>query len=360
MEALAFLKFWRNVGAGAPSAGAVNFPAAEIDSDGDDDDEGSFFEIEFSVPGLDYERQDKKGESNCRDPVMGGGEKRDSDAGGGGGDGDGGSGSGSELCFGESKVKDLFFKNRVMPLESTSKPQSPMSLLRSPPKFRVFTMGLKRSRSQRTEKTQKTEQKPETISSGLLAWGSNHRQKKPSKLFTLKLKVEEGSVVSMLTGENSSRGSSAESKRFSKDGVQKYLKLIKPPYVRASKRFSEKVKFSETSSFASSLSPQAPSYVPKKKEAGGNIPAGLREVCKQLGKSRSASASATATSRRDDSLMLQHDGIQSAIQHCKRSFNSSADSPQLSRSTSHPCPKTSMELTRKSTEEAKVGKIAEI
>jgi hypothetical protein len=57
----------------------------------------------------------------------------------------------------------------------------------------------------------------------------------------------------------------------------------------------------------------------------------LRVVCKHLGKRRSASAAAVAAAppgpvlseRRDDSLLQQHDGIQSAILHCKRSFNAS-------------------------------------
>ncbi|KAE8716234.1 hypothetical protein F3Y22_tig00110156pilonHSYRG00617 [Hibiscus syriacus] len=55
---------------------------------------------------------------------------------------------------------------------------------------------------------------------------------------------------------------------------------------------------------------------------------------KHLEKSKSSSASASPINRRDDSLLLQHDGIQSAILHCKRSFNSSRESSWLSRCTS--------------------------
>ncbi|MQM18186.1 hypothetical protein Taro_051171 [Colocasia esculenta] len=61
----------------------------------------------------------------------------------------------------------------------------------------------------------------------------------------------------------------------------------------------------------------------------GNLPAGLRVVCKHIGKSRSASAAIAAVPsppptlarRWDDSLLQQQDGIQSAIAHCKMSFN---------------------------------------
>ncbi|CAL5338656.1 unnamed protein product [Camellia sinensis] len=53
----------------------------------------------------------------------------------------------------------------------------------------------------------------------------------------------------------------------------------------------------------------------------------LREVCKHLGKSRSAASAVgiipPVASRRNDSFLEQHDGIQSAILHCKRSYNSS-------------------------------------
>jgi hypothetical protein len=75
-----------------------------------------------------------------------------------------------------------------------------------------------------------------------------------------------------------------------------------------------------------------------------SVPAGLKQVCKRLGKSRSASsavaaapsppsagtttpqqqAAAAPPQRRDDSLLQVQDGIQSAIAHCKRSFNASS------------------------------------
>ncbi|CBI22610.3 unnamed protein product, partial [Vitis vinifera] len=55
-------------------------------------------------------------------------------------------------------------------------------------------------------------------------------------------------------------------------------------------------------------------------------------------------------SRRDDSLAQQHDGIQSAIMHCKRSLNSSTDSSHLSRWTSDSSHEQSLDSSRRSVE----------
>nr|XP_008376663.2 probable membrane-associated kinase regulator 5 isoform X2 [Malus domestica] len=72
-----------------------------------------------------------------------------------------------------------------------------------------------------------------------------------------------------------------------------------------------------------------------KKDKQGNFPAGFRVVCKNLGKSKSATVmAAPPVQRRDDSLLLHNDGIQSAILHCKRSFSSRDSLSSLSRSTS--------------------------
>ncbi|CAL5357790.1 unnamed protein product [Camellia sinensis] len=81
----------------------------------------------------------------------------------------------------------------------------------------------------------------------------------------------------------------------------------------------------------------------------------LREVCKHLGKSRSAASAVgiipPVASKRDDSLLEQHDGIQSAILHCKRSYNSSR-SRDFSRTVSKPCHEISViNPSRNSTEE---------
>lgn len=120
--------------------------------------------------------------------------------------------------------------------------------------------------------------------------------------------------------------------------------MVKPLYIRVSKRHSNE---KQPAGFSGQLVAQSPVRPDAQKtektvkpeageEKGGNkqgklLPAGLRVVCKHLGKSRSASSAAVAAAppvpvakqgrRRDDSLLEQQDGIQSAILHCKRSFN---------------------------------------
>jgi hypothetical protein len=129
-----------------------------------------------------------------------------------------------------------------------------------------------------------------------------------------------------------------EEKRFSKEVVMhKYLKMVKPLYIRVSRRYSHGEKSSEKveaeiategETVVESEENNAKSQNQNQKQ--GNIPAGLRVVYKHLGKSRSASSAVAASppvlvssKRRDDSLLQQQDGIQGAILHCKRSFNAS-------------------------------------
>ncbi|PPR96966.1 hypothetical protein GOBAR_AA23698 [Gossypium barbadense] len=185
--------------------------------------------------------------------------------------------------------------------------------------------------------------------------------------------------------QQSSEDSVSDEKKFTKDVMQKYLKKVKPLYVRVSRRYGEKLKFSGQLSLGS-LKPAAtpPSTAAQKPVSGKattvekgqveaeggknlkqvNIPAGLRVVCKHLGKSRSASSAVAASppaptlsKRRDDSLLQQQDGIQSAILHCKRSFNGCQDSSEssvLPRSVSDPSHEKSINLSRNSSpDEAK-------
>lgn len=152
---------------------------------------------------------------------------------------------------------------------------------------------------------------------------------------------------------------SAEERKFAKEVVLKYLNKIRPLYVRVSKRYGDKLRFTasegeETDAETEVAVAVVPANATPAKEAAvvepekasqpvvvacgvraprASVPAGLKEVCKRLGKSRSASATVVAKAaaevapppqRRDDSLIQQQDGIQSAIAHCKRSFNSSS------------------------------------
>ncbi|KAF3432912.1 hypothetical protein FNV43_RR24014 [Rhamnella rubrinervis] len=338
METLNFLKFWK------PNT-SIPSPVAEADCEVDDE-EDSFFDLELTAPDYDStgnnntsknnDYPDEKTTENAKG--IGFKEERAKCS-------DKTAGDGELFCPKPELLlspADPISKRKILPVEPISKPQSPIALLKSAPRFRVSMF--KKPKSTVTQKTEKTgEAEPYNI-----FMGTQKQQRQQGKLFAVKFNVEEAHNLSTLNRESSMRyngskpqnQSSHDSKAERKDVLQKYLKLIKPLYVKASKRYSDKMKFPSDLSVASPASspvPAAPICSPKEKQA--NIPAGIRNVCKHLGKSKSASASAVSatvpqTNRRDDSLLQQHDGIQSAILHCKRSFNSSRDSSSLSRSTS--------------------------
>ncbi|GMI99639.1 MEMBRANE-ASSOCIATED KINASE REGULATOR 5 [Hibiscus trionum] len=252
MEALNFLRFWINsygvhkLNQTQPcngSGGATNATADAFDHELDEGDD-AFIDLQFPL----HEVGDKGNVGN------------------------------KELAL---SPNDHFSKRKILPIEPFSKPQSPIALLKSAQKFRVFTP---------------RKSKPET---------PKHEKQSGGKQFA---------------GDDSSRKMNGltndSSTRFSKDLMHKYLNVIKPLYTKISKKNSRRI-----SGDSSMLSPAA-------------SPANTRGIYKHLGKSKSSSAAASPINRRDDSLLLQDDGIQSAILHCKRSFNSSRESSWLSRCTS--------------------------
>ncbi|PRQ17546.1 hypothetical protein RchiOBHm_Chr7g0196191 [Rosa chinensis] len=412
MEAFSLLKYWRGgglVASSAPPNGPNNVTSAaatiltavaensdeshETDDD-DDDDDGPFFDLEFAVPD-EAEAHEASGSSDSATSgeeseveVHQDGEDDESDDDDVDVDGEegefnftvssGSSNDGTDPNLSMSPSDDLFFKGKLVPIEPSSivfnpsepnsKAQFAGSLLKSATKFRVFMSGLKKSKSNSNGPENKTE--PTNGSVQEQHEKQENKQQKQGKLFTVKLKVEEVPIVSLFTRDNSSRISTktqnqktqsseeaaSEERRFSKEVMQKYLKMVKPLYVRVSKRYGEKTRLSgqlsvsspqpaEKSQAEAEVSEPAASNV-KSTLKQGNIPAGLRVVCKHLGKSRSASSAVAAappgtvlSQRRDDSLLQQQDGIQSAILHCKRSFNASrdSDSTPLSRSVSDSC-----------------------
>ncbi|KAJ0049650.1 hypothetical protein Pint_15078 [Pistacia integerrima] len=446
MEAFSLLKYWRGgggggtggaaatalvsggvAGSGDSGCGGANLRTTATivtavtdqatETDDDDDDDGPFFDLEFAVQDEAEEEEEegndaKNDEENENDDV----DSEDDDGNeveveeesefkftiSSNSSGSNNDNERTDPNLTLSPSDDLFFKGRLVPIEPSSlvfnsnepnsKPQFPVSLLKSATKFRVFMLGFKKSKQQNnvSEKTEanngsvataaadststtttpKQQQKPET------------EKEKQSKFFTVKFKVEEVPIVSMFTRDNSSSRKSlktqsvedsttSDEKKFSKDVMQKYLKKVKPLYIRVSKRYGDKLKFSGQLNLGGSVankSVQSPpstagqkSNPPKvtaekreteteasesqvKSQKQVNIPERLRVVCKHLGKSRSASSAVAAApaapvvSRRDDSLLQQQDGIQSAILHCKRSFNASRDSESslLPRSVSDP------------------------
>ncbi|XP_062120299.1 membrane-associated kinase regulator 5 [Humulus lupulus] len=338
MEALNFLKFWK------PTT-TFTTPVLEVDNEVDEEEEeDSFFDLELTAPDFDNKKKNPDEKSTVETKRVDLDEERGTQP--------AKTLSGRELCYPKPSLAlspiDSISKRKVLPLGPiTSKPQSPIALLKSAPTFRVFMF--KKSKSRGTEKKIETE-----------SLGSHYKhQKQEGKLFAVRFNVEEASNVSKLSRDNSSRRASSSSsssstkrqdqssddtkteQRFSKDVIQKYLKLVKPLYVKVSKRYNGKANPSPADFFMSSpaSSPATMASMASPKDRPGNLPAGIRTVCKHLGKSKSSSSSAAIgaqppVNRRDDSLLQQHDGIQSAILHCKRSFNSSRDSFSLSRSTS--------------------------
>ncbi|KAF2297892.1 hypothetical protein GH714_004839 [Hevea brasiliensis] len=299
-----------------------------------------------------------------------------------------------------SPSDDLFFKGRLVPIESSSlvvnglepnsKPQFPASFLKSATKLRVFMLGFKKSKMNETEKV------AEANESAASPTPKQQQQKqeekgeeatKQSKFFTVKFKVEEVPIVSLFTRDNSksvkssqkqnnteetaaSTSAASDEKRFSGQlSLGSGLNAsARPPPPASAEAAAHKSSLSKSTLSAEKRQPEtesaeAPPVSNAKSVKQGNLPTGLRIVCKHLGKSRSASAVAAAPSapvmsrRRDDSLLQQQDGIQSAILHCKRSFNVSRDSDSslLSRSVSDPFSEKSLELSRKSSDEGKVS-----
>ncbi|CAK8579256.1 unnamed protein product [Lathyrus sativus] len=314
-----------------PKEEDTDYIETTTDEEGEEEDE-PFFDIEFTVPDEEEEQEQEEQKPNEFE---------------------------NELGFTLSPLTNEQVQLELNSSEPNSKPQFTASFLKSATKLRVFMSGFNKSKS-----TDSTAQKPES-------------QKK--KLFTVKFKVDEVPFGSFFTRDNSSKGktgadnnkasekkkkqhnteeeesklhspssaSSDEKLRFSKEVMQKYLKKVKPLYVKVSRKYAEKLKFS-SSQLNSSLVKKPPAEKVRSENGGNNVksqkqgtlplPAGLRVVCKHLGKSRSASLAtevATVSSqRRDDSTMQQQDGIQSAILHCKSSFNASKECNPLQSESS--------------------------
>ncbi|XP_038906196.1 probable membrane-associated kinase regulator 2 [Benincasa hispida] len=435
MESFSLLKYWR--GGGGPTPAALpDFPfnsnssaatlvtalphnQAETDEEENDNDDGPFFDLEFAVPDEDETR---KHGTNSID----GTEEEDEDEEDGDSDGErefnftlssGSSNEHSDANLTFSPSDDLFFKGKLVPVEASSnggsepniRPQLRVTLLKSAAKFRVFMSGLKKSKSNGEKKTETDGSVGETIKSETKEETTENPSEKnenqpekdqnqtKNKFFAVKFKVEEVPIMSLFTRDNSSRGSggatinklqkqssdesTSEENRFSKEVImQKYLKMVKPLYIRVSRRYGEKFRLSGQlilgAAGAKSGAPPSIAAPPKSPSVekpvtetevvevkaptttnfkGRNMPAKLRVVCKHLGKSRSASSAVAAAppgvapSRRDDSLLQQQDGIQSAILHCKRSFNASRDSESslLSRSVSDTLRDKPSDLTEK-------------
>lgn len=423
MEAFSLLKYWKSTATGAAAArvavlgggGAVSSPvssgrkgttttivaAGDFDSDVDGgEDEGPFFDLEFAVPeeeggeeALKLERENGEiGE------IVAEYDDEDDD------DDDGrdrelklrpsSSTSSYENEHCDSNVVSLtpsdevLFKGQIVRIEGeeveddeevnskSGQTPIPASLLRSATKFQVFMLKLKRTKSDSittTSTATKSEPPPKQ--------SQQHRNNK--KFFTVKFKVDEVPVISLLSRASSNSksntttttsssstataaadehraGSSSDSgdeKRNKKEVIQKYLKLVKPLHIRVPKRNQPPPPAAEGKEEAVVAEKSA-----QKALVGLNLK-GMMMAKKHLGKSKSAVVHSNSnmqnvvSNRRDDSLLQQQDGIQGAILHCKRSFNNASSTREeaeaalvLTRSASDPSHEkkrtTETELTR--------------
>ncbi|KAG2586055.1 probable membrane-associated kinase regulator 2 [Panicum virgatum] len=380
MESFSFLKYLRGgVVAGAQrapvAATTIAASACEDGRGGDVEDDASFFDLEFAVPGDESaasDAEEERVEFNFavagEDVAPGGGEVVAVDA--------VAAPAGAET----SEAKDGAEAETETAEAAPAPAPPPASLLRPATKFRVLLLKLRKPKVAVPADGNATSPAP-----------------KQASRFLIKFRVDEAPLVSLFTRDNSSRTSdadrpaaaavqaagqhpqdasaaiTAEERRFAKEVVLKYLSKIKPLYVKVSRRYGERLRFAGASegeetdaepdlpapapapSPSPSPSPGASSQPPTAVAAPqpvvvacgvraprASVPAGLKQVCKRLGKSRSASSAVAAApspappspgapQRRDDSLLQLQDGIQSAIAHCKRSFNASkgSESPLL-------------------------------
>ncbi|MFS8003779.1 putative membrane-associated kinase regulator [Helianthus anomalus] len=376
MEAFSLLRYWRtttnaagtntttNADVSTSTTTIITTQSSETD---DDNDHGPFFDLEFNFPAEEEEEDDDDDavdvkQAAAENKVLKNAEAENSDE---EEDVDGSDESGdeeedeSELKFtlidsdssGDVNVSvspsdELFFNGGFVPVEqqqtaeirskpfhsqSQSQSQPRVLLMKSATKFRVMMLKLKKIKSTETTDSNCSSSKEDAP---IVSLFKRHNSSKA-------LKKRENDVVEPVSV-------SSEEKKFSKEAVHKYLRKVKPLYVRVSNRYSEKLKFTgqlkkSKSEVTEKESKSEVSEPPVLKQ--GNLPAGLRVVCKHLRKSRSAFTAVAAapsgavpSNRRDDSLIQQQDGIQSAILHCKRSFKASRDSDCSSSSGSDPVP----------------------
>lgn len=280
MEALDIVKL-HNLYSHFSSIVETAYPLIRSHFYGDDQDEDSFFDLDFISP-----PPSEIGKSPVEKNLTRSGK--------------------NDLCYAQRNLllsqSDLISKRKILPIELSSKPDSPVpvSILKSAPRLSISLF-----------KKPKLMAKPKTESSSS---PSLKLQSTESKRFTFKLKRVNSSRNSNRIDDASER----QSKRFSGEGMQKYLKLIKPLYVKVSRKHN--YRSSPVSSPSTSTATATP--IDEKQR---NIAIGIRVVCKRLGKSKSSSSATgmavSPTNRRDDSLLQQDDGIESAILHCKRSFS---------------------------------------
>ncbi|KAL7122924.1 hypothetical protein ACP275_01G074500 [Erythranthe tilingii] len=387
MEAFSLLKYWRSGGStttatvftadsaanARPTTTKTIVTAAEVSPySSDDGEEGPYFDLEFALPDPDsdadgnpsaksQETDDEDESETDSDEEDEEGELKFAPA------NDDGCCTDQNAAF--SPSDELFSPGNLVKIDENFK--FPVSLVKSATKFRVLLLKFKKSKPSNNGDEANVQA---VLSSPKIVERESSHGKLNRKFLAVKFKVDEVPFVSLFTRETSSKqtihggslkNSSAaavvedsDEKKLTKDEVvHKYLKMVKPFYVRVSKlKFAGHGGGSKGCTAAAAPPPEAVAEAPAApsnvkthpKQGNNNLQAGLEVVRKHLGKSRSASAAVAAAPpptasnrRRDDSLLQVQDGIQGAILHCKRSFNAAAagdveSSSILSRSVSDP------------------------
>ncbi|XP_062176213.1 probable membrane-associated kinase regulator 2 [Alnus glutinosa] len=168
-----------------------------------DEDNGSFFDLEFAVPDED-------------DDAEGGDETQNKDN----------DRTDSNLSL--SPSDELFFKGRLMPIEPYSLVFNPskqpqlytVSLLKFATKFPVSMLGLKKSKTTANATGQKTDPSGFVSSIAPKPQEEEMQQKQEqlrSKPFTVKFKVEEVPIVSLFTGDTQRQEKEAGEKMREKE-----------------------------------------------------------------------------------------------------------------------------------------------
>ncbi|KAK1366547.1 putative membrane-associated kinase regulator 2 [Heracleum sosnowskyi] len=286
MEVFSLLKFWRN------TAGDLDIRNRAPDSDDETED---FFDLVFTGADCEFKQQ-----QNQNSPASSTTTKVHIDN-------DNPKSNQTvlnkpkspKLQAGETKSSSI---RKILPIETHSKPLSPNSLLKSPYKFRVFMFGL-RDKAESSPSRIATTEEVEIPMNAYLNRDNSLRSKMRCEI------LEDSSPVYELGKKNT--------------GVHKYIKLIRPFYVKASKiKIFDQSPTATPSSTASVSSPRK--FVDDK---NGGRAVVFRGAYKSFLRNRWTSSSVGAgpspspVSRRDDSVMQQQDGIQGAILHCKRSFS---------------------------------------
>ncbi|GER46683.1 UDP-glucose:glycoprotein glucosyltransferase 1 [Striga asiatica] len=267
MEALGFLRFWKNAGVGTGAdvglcADDVHNPS--FSSDGEEtDDNDSFFDLVIKSPDR----------------------------------------AAAETRGGDSKDY------------SSSKPQSPVSILRSGPKFKVFMLGFRKSPCR--EKTSKPSAANQLSRSSKLDRIAAKNGAEGTPADGGPIFARDSSLRTKMLKDGCEYGASPDVPAAVEKSAPKYMKLMKPFYVRASRNARSSDSSTPSSSPAANLSSRKFCEV---RRVGS-----FKIMSRSLVKSRSASATdgpaLPPMRRRDDSLLEQSDGIQGAILHCKNSFN---------------------------------------